>query len=254
MIDSDYRFAGRKDTIAVIPVKANILLIEGKRAEHPSFFMGLTRKGFHVESVSSGSKALDRLSEKLPHLVLIDAASMRTSGKRICQSIQQVAPGVPVVLVVEKDHNGADKFDANVVLAQPFTLQKLLNRIRPLLPTEDKNLLVAGPLELDMDQRWVRSQDRQTSLTPRLVNLLQVLIKRKGEVIDRRELFRLVWDTGYTGDTRTLDVHISWLRQAIEEDPRHPRLIKTVRGVGYRLDVDPDNGPSHLNSNHKPEI
>jgi DNA-binding response OmpR family regulator len=101
-----------------------------------------------------------------------------------------------------------------------------------------------------MDQRWVRSQDRQTSLTPRLVNLLQVLIKRKGEVIDRRELFRLVWDTGYTGDTRTLDVHISWLRQAIEEDPRHPRLIKTVRGVGYRLDVDPDNGP-HLNSNHK---
>jgi DNA-binding response OmpR family regulator len=132
--------------LAVIPVKANILLIEGKRAERPSFFMGLTRKGFHVESVSSGSKALDRLSEKLPHLVLVDAASMRTSGKRICQSIQQVAPGVPVVLVVEKDHNGAEKFGANVVLAQPFTLQKLLNRIRPLLPTEDKNLLVAGPL------------------------------------------------------------------------------------------------------------
>ena len=233
------------------PVKANILLIEGKRAERPSFFMGLTRKGFHVESVSSGSNALGRLAEKLPHLVLVDAASMRTSGKRICQSIRQVAPGVPIVLVVEKDQNGAEKFGANVVLAQPFTLQKLLNRIRPLLPAEEKNLLVAGPLDLDTDQRWVRCADRQTSLTPRLVNLLQILIKRKGEVIDRRELFRLVWDTGYTGDTRTLDVHISWLRQAVEEDPRHPQLIKTVRGVGYRLDVEPDNIPVELNTNHK---
>jgi DNA-binding response OmpR family regulator len=233
----------------VISAKANILLIEGKRAERPSFFMGLTRKGFHVESVSSGSNALDRLSEKLPHLVLVDAASMRTSGKRICQSIRQVAPGMPVVLIVEKDPDGAEKFGANVVLSPPFTLQKLLNRIRPLLPTEEKNLLVAGPLELDIDQRWVRCQDRQTSLTPRLVNLLQILIRRKGEVIDRRELFRLVWETGYTGDTRTLDVHISWLRQAVEEDPRHPRLIKTVRGVGYRLDIDPD--PGKLSSNHK---
>jgi DNA-binding response OmpR family regulator len=232
----------------VTPVKANILLIEGKRAEHPSFFMGLTRKGFHVESVSSGSNALDRLSEKLPHLALVDAASMRTSGRRICQSIRRIAPKVPIVLVVEKDPVDIGSFGADVVLAQPFTLQKLLNRIRPLLPAEDANLLVAGPLELDMEQRWVRCQERQTSLTPRLVNLLHLLIKRKGEVIDRRELFRLVWDTGYTGDTRTLDVHISWLRQAVEEDPRHPRLIKTVRGVGYRLDVEPENGPG---SNHR---
>jgi DNA-binding response OmpR family regulator len=163
----------------------------------------------------------------------------------------QVAPGVPVVLVVEKDQNGAEKFGANVVLAQPFTLQKLLNRIRPLLPAEDKNLLVAGPLELDMDQRWVRCQDRQTSLTPRLVNLLQILIKRKGEVIDRKELFRLVWDTGYTGDTRTLDVHISWLRQAVEEDPRHPQPDQNCARGGLPLDIDPDNGPVNHNSNHK---
>jgi DNA-binding response OmpR family regulator len=236
--------------LLVTPVKANILLIEGKRAERPSFFMGLTRKGFHVESVSSGSNALDHLSDNLPHLVLVDAASMRTSGRRICQSIHRIAPKLPVVLVVEKDPVDTVSFGADVVLAQPFTLQKLLNRIRPLLPAEDANLLVAGPLELDMEQRWVRCQERQTSLTPRLVNLLQLLIKRKGEVIDRRELFRLVWDTGYTGDTRTLDVHISWLRQAVEEDPRHPRLIKTVRGVGYRLDVEPDNGPKQ-GSNHR---
>jgi DNA-binding response OmpR family regulator len=70
-----------------------------------------------------------------------------------------------------------------------------------------------------------------------LVALLKMLMEHRGEVIERETLFRSVWDTSYTGDTRSLDVHISWLRQAIEEDPRNPVLIKTVRGVGYRLDA-----------------
>ncbi len=236
----------------VILTKANILLIEGKRAEHPSFFMGLTRKGFHVDSVPSGSSALTRLSEKQPHLVLIDAASMRTSGKRICQSIRKKAPGVPIVLVIEQEFKSSNGLDADVILSQPFTLQKLLNRIRPLLPSEEKNLLVVGDLQLDTEQRWVRFQNRQSSLTPRLVALLKALMDRKGEVIDREDLFRLVWETGYTGDTRTLDVHISWLRQAIEEDSRHPRLIKTVRSVGYRLDIDTEEDLP-FSRNHKKE-
>lgn len=239
MLTEYERTAEEKGQPAVTtPAKANILLIEGKRAEHPSFFMGLTRKGFHVESVPSGSAALNRLEEKLPHLVVVDAASMRTSGKRICQSIRQRAPGIPIALVIDQGLPNAEKLEAEVVLAQPFTLQKLLNRMRPLLPSDDRNLLVVGPLQLDLEQRWVRYGNRQSSLTPRLVALLKTLMDRKGEVIDRKELFRLVWETDYTGDTRTLDVHISWLRQAIEEDPRHPQLIKTIRSVGYRLDLD----------------
>ena len=80
--------------------------------------------------------------------------------------------------------------------------------------------------------------EKHVSLTPRLVRLLQALMEHPGEVFDRGELFRYVWETGYTGDTRTLDVHVSWLRQAVEQDPRHPDYIKTVRGVGYRLDLD----------------
>ena len=75
-------------------------------------------------------------------------------------------------------------------------------------------------------------------LTPRLVELLKALMAQPGEVIDRTVLFSKVWETEYTDDTRTLDVHISWLRQILEDDPRHPRYIKTLRGVGYRLDVD----------------
>jgi DNA-binding response OmpR family regulator len=74
-------------------------------------------------------------------------------------------------------------------------------------------------------------------LTQRLVRLLQLLIDSKGEVVERNALFKKVWRTNYTGDTRTLDVHISWLRNAIEKDPKKPKLLVTVRGVGYRLDI-----------------
>lgn len=222
----------------MIDGKASILLIEGKRAERPSFFVGLIRKGFAVQVVSSGNAALEALETRLPETILVDAASMRTSGKRICQSLHRKSPKTPVILIVDQNQTDVDKNDANVVLVHPFTLQKLLNRLRHLLPAEEKDLQQIGPLKLDAEQRWVRFQDKQVSLTPRLVMLLKALMDRPGEVIDRQELFRMVWETGYTGDTRTLDVHISWLRQAMEEDPRHPRFIKTVRGVGYRLDVE----------------
>jgi DNA-binding response OmpR family regulator len=72
------------------------------------------------------------------------------------------------------------------------------------------------------------------------VSLLKILMQNPGTVIERQNLFRQVWDTAYTGDTRTLDVHVSWLRQLLEDDPRHPQYIKTIRGVGYRLDVEED--------------
>src|SRR5512140_704564 len=219
-------------------MKARILLIEGKRSEHPSFSAGLTKKGFTVESVPNGNAALARLAATVPHLVIVDAASMRTSGKRICQSLRQHTATLPVVLVLAEEPDATEKGIANVVLVQPFTLQKLINRIRPLIPAESRDVLSAGPLQLDVEQRIVRCGIRQARLTPRLVVLLKILMEHPGELIDRKELFRQVWDTAYTVDTRTLDVHISWLRQAVEEDPRHPRYLKTVRGAGYRLDVD----------------
>src|SRR5512133_1687775 len=220
-------------------MKAKILLIEGKRAERPSFLGGLTKKGFQVESAPNGAAAVIRLAENKPQLVVVDAASMRTSGKRICQTVRQKSPGVPVVLILEEGAVAPHRAEVEVVLIEPFTLQKLVNRIRPLLPSEPKSLISAGPIQLDTEQRLVRCENRQTRLTPRLVTLLKILIEHPGELVDRKDLFRQVWDTAYTVDTRTLDVHISWLRQAIEEDPRHPKYIKTIRGMGYRLDIEP---------------
>jgi DNA-binding response OmpR family regulator len=219
-------------------MKARLLLIEGKRAERPSFLGGLTKKGFQVDSVPNGAAAFAHLAGNVPHLVVVDAASMRTSGKRICRSIRQHVPGVPVVLILEEGAATPDKVDVEVVLFEPFTLQKLVNRIRPLMPSEPRTLLMVGPIQLDPEQRLVRCENRQVRLTPRLVTLLKILMDHPGELIDRKELFRQVWDTAYTVDTRTLDVHISWLRQAVEEDPRHPKYIKTIRGMGYRLDIE----------------
>jgi DNA-binding response OmpR family regulator len=224
-------------------MKARILLIEGKRSDHPSFSGGLTKKGFQVEAVFSGNAALARLKENIPDLVLIDAASMQTSGRRIYQSVREHTDGIPIVLIVGQNAENVDKSGADVTLIWPFTLQKLLNRIKPFLPSDQKNLLEAGPLKLDTEQRWVRCQGKQARLTPRLVILLRTLMERPGEVIERNNLFRMVWDTAYTADTRTLDVHVSWLREALEVDPRHPRYVKTVRGVGYRLDIDSDTKP-----------
>jgi DNA-binding response OmpR family regulator len=218
-------------------MKATILLIEGKRIEGPTYFSGLSRKGFQVDGVSNGGAALTYLERTIPHIVLINAPSMRTSGRRICKSVREKAKDIPIVLVISPDDTSVDNTDANVVLNLPFTLQKLLNRIRPLLPGEEKKLRQLGPFKMDMEHRLVHFQDRQVRLTPRLMSLFKALMDHPGEVVDREELFKIVWETAYIGDTRTLDVHISWLRQALEIDPRHPQFIKTVRGVGYRLDI-----------------
>lgn len=218
-------------------MSANLLLIEGKRSDGPSFLAGLMKKGFRVDSVPSGNAALKHLLANRPSVVVVNAASMRTSGKRICQSIRQAIPGVPVVLILDQNAEKSERLEADVILILPFTLQKLINRIRPLLPMEQKDVLRSGVLQLDAEQRLVICNSRQARLTPRLVTLLQALMEKPGEVIEREKLFRRVWDTEYAGDTRTLDVHISWLREAIEEDPRHPRYLMTVRGVGYRLDM-----------------
>jgi DNA-binding response OmpR family regulator len=98
-------------------------------------------------------------------------------------------------------------------------------------------MIHVGPLRLDVEQRRVRCLGKNSKLTPRLTSLLQLLMDKHGEVVEREALFKKVWETNYTGDTRTLDVHISWLRRAIELDPLKPKFLKTIRGVGYRLDV-----------------
>jgi DNA-binding response OmpR family regulator len=217
-------------------MKGRILWIEGKRADYPSFIPILRKKDFLVETVPTGSAAMSHISDFLPDLVVVNAASLRSNGRRMCCDIHQAHREIPILLILNPDQTPGDDVCANTVLVLPFTQRKLINRIMPLLPGDGDNLVHVGSIRLDLERKRVRCQEREARLTPRLTQLLHILMQHAGDVVERENLFRETWKTEYIGDTRTLDVHISWLRQAIEADPRKPKFLKTIRGVGYRLD------------------
>ncbi len=237
MDEFSYKFATHKSTPPgpALP-KATVLLVENKPPVRSTYYEGLSRKGFQIISALNGTEAVKQLDGLHIDLIVINAASLYSNGKGIVRSLKKKSPTTPVLLILQEDQDSEDTF-ADVVLSLPFTLQKLLNRMKPLLPAMKKDVLKVGTLQLDIRERIVRYQGRQVRLTPRLMVLLQMLMEKPGEVIERTELFRRGWETEYVEDTRSLDVHISWLREALEIDPRHPRLIKTIRGVGYRLDL-----------------
>jgi DNA-binding response OmpR family regulator len=215
--------------------KATLLVIEGRHAEIPSFAPELQKKGFDVVSAQNGSEAVSKLKQSDP-IVIVNAPSLRSTGSRICQSLRKKDSKVPIILIVEDDKT-VDKNLADAILVLPFTVQKLVNRIKALMPGDGNNIVSVGPIRLDLENRRVRSLGKNAKLTPRLIMLLQILMDKHGEVVEREALFKKVWETEYTGDTRTLDVHISWLRRAIELDSDNPKFLKTIRGIGYRLDV-----------------
>jgi len=219
-------------------MRSKILCVEGKYAGTPIFAEQLKAKEYKVKIALTGKGALTTLASYKPHVVVVNAPSMRTSGLRICQSLRDSKDGLPIILICDKGMSPApDDVAANAVLSLPFTVRKLNNRIKALLPMQSKNSLKAGPILLDLEGHLVRCQGRKSHLTPRLSHLLQVLMRQPGVVVERDDLFREVWDTDFIDDTRTLDVHISWLRKVLEKDPRTPKFLKTLRGVGYRLDV-----------------
>ena len=219
-------------------VNSTILWLEGRWSRNPNFVPVLQKKGFNIDTVATGKAALEVVRKRKYDLVVVNAASMRTSGKRICQSLKERRSNVPIILISDPERVIKNSPECvSTILILPFTTRKLVNRIEPLLPGNEDGMIKAGPILLDTDRNQVRCQGKKTTLTPRLMRLFEMLIENKGKVVERENLFKKVWRTNYTGDTRTLDVHISWLRQAIEKDPRNPQILKTIRGVGYRLDV-----------------
>ncbi|MBM3144963.1 MAG: response regulator transcription factor [Chloroflexi bacterium] len=219
-------------------MKSKILCVEGKYAGKPVFAEQLTSREYEVKSALSGKEALVFIDSFKPHIVIVNAPSIRTTGYRICQSLRDSKDGLPIILICDESESPSrDEAPANAVLSLPFTVRKLNNRIKSLLPLQSKNCLKAGAIQLDLEQNQVRCQGRKTHLTPRMTHLLEVLMREPGTVVERDNLFREVWETDFVEDTRTLDVHISWLRKALEKDPRKPKFLKTLRGVGYRLDV-----------------
>lgn len=217
-------------------LKANILWTGKRRTDKPTFVHDLKQKGYQITLVSTGKEARKVLPKLKPDLLIIDAASMRTTGTRICKSFQNKYQDLPIILINSPQYQPSNEVAADIQLILPFTIRKLENRIIPFCPGDGEEVITAGPIHLDIDRQILKCNQNEEHVTPRMVELLKLLIKHEGEVVEREILFSKVWKTDYTKDTRSLDVHINWLRKIIERDAGSPELLKTVRGVGYKLE------------------
>jgi DNA-binding response OmpR family regulator len=216
--------------------RVRLLLIERPRTNSP-FSLALGKK-YEVVSAASARQAI--AASAAPELLILDSVSLATSGQRMARALRQAFAGIPIIHIAAE----AGDSPADVQLVAPVTQRKLSNAIERLLKhrqrrdghTPDAELLRYGPFELDLHERLLIGQKHETVLTPKLARLIEVFFRSPGVTLDRRHLMQHVWQTDYLGDTRTLDVHIRWFRRAIEVDPAHPAYLKTVRGVGYRLE------------------
>jgi len=220
-----------------MPTKANLLIIEGKRSGSVQYYTGLRLKGYNISLASTGAEIDAYLDRIFPDLIIFNSSSLRSNGRRILNMLSATYTEVPVILILNSESHPFNLSPSIKTLIQPFTAQKLVNTIKRCLHIESKKLLQAGPVRLDLVNNWVQIKDRKVQLTPQLVLLLSALMGKPGVTIPREELFRKVWETDYIEDMRTLDVHISWLRKAMEINPRKPNYIKTERSVGYRLEI-----------------
>lgn len=214
-----------------------VLLIEGKRKMAVCFAADLERKGYQVTVADSGNKGLEVCAKFSPSVVVINAASLRTNGLRLVSWFHNSLPGTPIFLIVGEETPAIESDGVTRLLRMPFTVQKLVNRLKPFARKSHKSVIVRGDLLLNQESKTAVYKNKEIHLTPRMAVLLGKMMEHSGEVLTREALFKAVWDTDYVEDTRTLDVHVSWLRQALEDDPRQPVLIRTVRGKGYQLIV-----------------
>lgn len=212
-----------------------LLLVEKKQNGEAGFYQELIHRGFAVQHFENGTAGIRKIDSCSPNVIIINAASLRTNGQRIVNRFHNLQPNTPNVLILDADDENIKDCGANSVLMLPFTVQKLVNCIRLYQKTPEKQIFTRGPVKLNTLTNVVSRGNKETRLTPRLVALLKMLMEKPGEIHTRENLFKEIWQTNYTADTRTLDVHISWLRNAIELDPSKPDLILTVRGRGYKL-------------------
>jgi DNA-binding response OmpR family regulator len=216
---------------------AKVLLLESDRPSAPSFAEALEIKGYSVVIEHTAQSALRRAAAFAPDVVILDVSSLKTSGARMCRAMNVQLNGTPILIVADRRNRPDQRCGAALTLMKPFTARKLLNGIARLLPADEGNFLQVGPIKLNFHQHRVSCGGREERVTPMQARLLEFFLRHPGELLSRKALIKQVWETDYTGDTRTLDVHMSWLRRVIEPNSAKPRYLKTIRGQGYRLDV-----------------
>jgi len=223
-----------------------ILLVEDEPAIAEPLTYLLQREGYEVAAVADGGEALARFGRGDVDLILLDLMLPVLSGTEVAKRVRAVSD-VPIIMLTAKDSEidivlglelGADDY-----VTKPYSSRELLARVRAVLRRRVEqsdgvgpDVLESGPIRLDADRHAVFVHGRETAMPLKEFELLELLLRNAGRVLTRGQLIDRIWGSDYFGDTKTLDVHVKRIRAKIEEEPAEPRLLLTVRGLGYRFE------------------
>lgn len=222
-----------------------ILLVEDEAAISEPLEFLLGQEGYEVTTVADGAQVLEVFEKLRPDLVLLDLMLPNLPGTEVCRQIRSRS-AVPIIMLTAKDSEvdivvglelGADDY-----ITKPYSSRELIARIRAVLRRRTdtdhaaEKVLHVGHIKLDTDRHVVTIGDVETPIPLKEFELLEMLLRNAGSVLTRAQLIDRIWGLDYFGDTKTLDVHIKRLRSRIEANPKKPRHLVTVRGVGYRLE------------------
>ncbi|ASK66521.1 DNA-binding response regulator [Brachybacterium avium] len=223
-----------------------ILIVEDEESFSDPLSYSLRKEGYEVAVAGTGTEGLRIFSTHGADLVLLDLMLPGMSGTEVCREIRR-SSSVPVIMLTAKD----DEFDkvlglelgADDYVTKPYSSRELLARIKAVLrrgqdsaEPEDDAVLSAGDIMMDVERHVVEVRGDGVALPLKEFELLEMLLRNLDRVLTRGQLIDRVWGADYVGDTKTLDVHVKRLRGKIEEDPRNPVRLVTVRGLGYKLE------------------
>ena len=213
-----------------------VLLIESARNNGQTFSTSLQRK-YEVVIAHSGKQGLALALETSPNVIVLDAVSLRTSGDRISRRLRDQLGEMPIIHI-KPEGAGQGQSVADVILYLPFTIRKLSNRIEHYaVGPEEGKIRELGPFNLNLETQTLTTPWNENKLTPKLMSLMGLFLHHPDQTLERKHIMQQVWETDYVEDTRTLDVHIRWLRKTVEPNPRKPKYLVTVRGIGYRFGI-----------------
>ncbi|GAA1727958.1 response regulator transcription factor [Microcella frigidaquae] len=223
-----------------------ILLVEDEAALAEPLAYLLTREGYETVVADNGLEALAAFDRGGIDLVLLDLMLPGLAGTEVCRELRQRST-VPIIMLTAKDSEvdivvglelGADDY-----VTKPYSTRELLARIRAVLRRQtdagdiDDGVLAAGTVRMDVEKHQVTVDGEVVAMPLKEFELLELLLRNAGRVLTRGQLIDRVWGADYFGDTKTLDVHVKRIRSKIEPDPSNPRMLVTVRGLGYRFEA-----------------
>ena len=224
-----------------------ILLVEDDATLAETLRYNLEREGYLVIGAGDGVTALEYARQRQPDIVVLDVMLPRLDGFSVCRMLRKES-SIPIIMLTarqdEVDRIAGLELGADDYLTKPFSVGELLARIRAILRRSDRSntiierdILHIGTIKLDVGSRRTWRDDNEIQLSQKEFDLLACLMRNRGLALSRDVLLERVWGFDYIGDGRTVDVHIRWLREKIEQDPSNPIYLQTVRGIGYRFDL-----------------